>query len=259
MKPALAFPYNDPDATQFTHLQASLPDLKKHFERAYIAPPPSTLKWLEPTGQILTDDFFTVFPTDAERRIGENFASLYQRAADSADPNQCIHLAYLDRIAFALKGMHRQAFLADIDSLTDEHIPLIFQRSRQAWETHPQNYRELETLVTAVGQNLFGRELDYAWCHLVVSASQLRKIIPLVKNPDLSMVAEMVFHMQAEIKTRDVDWLAWEDPFILGRDAAELKDERENSLVETRKRLNYVLPMIETLTCLSKNGNSPFF
>jgi hypothetical protein len=34
----------------------------------------------------------------------------------------------------------------------------------------------------------------------------------------------------------------------------ELKHERENSLAETRKRLSYVLPMIDTLTRLSING-----
>jgi hypothetical protein len=51
-----------------------------------------------------------------------------------------------------------------------------------------------------------------------------------------------------------VDWLAWEDPFILQRDAAELKREREQSLDETNKRLKYVLPMLETLTRLSMNG-----
>jgi hypothetical protein len=77
-----------------------------------------------------------------------------------------------------------------------------------------------------------------------------------VKNPDLSMVAEMIFYMQEDIHTRDVDWLAWEDPFILSKDAGDLKHERENSLEETNKRLGYVLPMIETLTRLSKNGRN---
>ena len=243
----------------FPRLQAILTDLKNHFERAYISPPPSTLEWLKPTGQILTDDFFTVFPVNENRLIGENFANLYRRAAESAPANQPIHLAYLDRIAFALDGGHRQAFLADIDSLTAGNLPLIFQRSRLAWETHPQNYRELETMVTTVGKNLFGRELDYAWCHIVVRAGQLLGIMSLVKNLDLSMVAEMIFHMQGNVQTRDVDWLAWEDPFILERDPIELKHERENSLAETRKRLNYVLPMIETLTRLAKNGTRSFF
>lgn len=254
MRPALAFPYNDPHGTMLPHLLAILPDLKNHFEPAYISPPPSTREWLKPTGQILTDNFFTAFPVEEEKLIGENFSYLYLRAAETAPPDQPIHLCYLDRISFALEGNYKDLFLADIDSLSAEDLPLIFQRSAYAWNTHPQNYRELEGLVTTVGRNLFGRELDYAWCHIVVRAGQLREIMPLVKNSDLSMVAEMIFYLQDNVKTREVDWLAWEDPFILGRDAIELKYERENSLVETQKRLKYILPMIETLTRLSRNG-----
>jgi hypothetical protein len=66
----------------------------------------------------------------------------------------------------------------------------------------------------------------------------------------------MIFYLQGNIRTRDVDWLAWEDPFVLSRDPSELKRERENSLEETYKRLSYTLPMIETLTKLSANGRS---
>jgi hypothetical protein len=80
--------------------------------------------------------------------------------------------------------------------------------------------------------------------------------MPLVKNLDLSMVAEMIFCLQDRIQTRDVDWLAWEDAFILSRDATDLKREREHSLQETYKRLNYVLPMMQTLTRLSKLGST---
>jgi hypothetical protein len=254
MKPALAFPYTDPDGTMLPHLRTILPDLKSHFEHAYVCSPPSSLQLLRQNDPILVDDFFTVYPVDSQALIGEHFAYLYQRAAYEADPQQILHLCYPDRVAFALEGGYRQAFLEDIDSLTPDDLPLIFQRSQYAWETHPQNYRQLEGVVTTVGKNLFGRELDYGWCHIVIQAKQLREVMPLVKNPDLSMVAEMVFYMQDTVKTRDVDWLAWEDPFILGRDAAELKHEREQSLEETNKRLKYVLPMLETLTRLSRNG-----
>jgi len=155
-----------------------------------------------------------------------------------------------------LEGSYHDSFLADIDSLTASDVPLIFQRSQTAWKTHPQNYRELEGIVTTVGRNLFGHELDYAWCHIVVTAAQLGEIMPRVKNPDLSMVAEMIFYLQDKIQTRDVDWLAWEDPFILERDTAELKYERENSLEETYKRLSYAMPMIETLAKLSYEKQS---
>ncbi len=254
MQPALVFPFNDPDGSMFQHLQSILPDLKQHFEHAYLCPPLSTLKWVEHIRQLLADDFFTIFPVDIELSIGEHFAYLYQRAADMAYPAQPLHLCFLDRLTYALKSEYRSSFLADVDSLAPTDLPLIFQRSQIAWETHPQNYRDIEGIVTTVGRTLFGRELDYAWCHVVVRAGQLREIMPLVKNPDLSMVAEMIFYLQDEVRTRDVDWLAWEDPFTLSRDAAELKRERENSLGETQKRLSYALPMIETLTRLSANG-----
>jgi len=254
MKPALAFPYNDPDGTMLPHLQTILPDLKEHFERAYISPPPSTFEWLKQKDLILPDDFFVVFPVDGNKDVGERFAYVYQRAAEEAYPDQPIHLCYPDRMSFALEGKYRDSFLADVDSLTVDDLPLIFQRSQYAWETHPQIYRKIEGIVTTVGKNLFGQELDYAWCHLVVQAKQLREVIPLTTKPDISMVAEMILYMQDGIKTRDVDWLAWEDPFILKRDADELKREREQSFDETQKRLNYVLPMIEMLTRFSKNG-----
>jgi len=254
MKPALAFPLNDPDGTMFPHLQAILPDLKAHFEHAYISPPPSTQRHTANMRQLQADDFFTIFIVDRELQIGEDFAYLYQRAANAAPSDQILHLCYLDRISFALEGDYKNSFLEDIDSLSDSDVPVLFQRSELAWATHPCNYRQLEGIVTVVGNNLFGRELDYAWCHIAVQAGQLRKIMPKVKNPDLSMVAEMIFYMRDEIKTCNVDWLAWEDPFVFSRNAAELKQERENSLEETNKRLNYVLPMIETLTRLSKNG-----
>lgn len=252
MKPALAFPYADPDGTLFRHLQAILPDLKEHFERAYLCPPLSSIRHIEHVQKLEADNFFTIFAIDRDMPLGEHFHYLYHRAARTAPPEQIIHLCYLDRIAFALETEHRDAFLTDIDSLSDSDVPLIFQRSAFAWDTHPQNYRQLEGIVTTVGKNLFDVELDYAWCHIAVRAAQLCDVMPLVKNPDLSMVAEMIFYMQDHIQTRDVDWLAWEDPFILSRNADQLKCERENSIEETNKRLRYILPMLETLTRLSR-------
>jgi hypothetical protein len=95
-------------------------------------------------------------------------------------------------------------------------------------------------------------------CHLVVQAFQLAEIMPLVRNADLSMVAEMILLLQPEVKTKEVDWLAWEDPFILGRDPEELKRERENSPEETRKRLSYAIPMVESMLqdALKQTGNN---
>ena len=252
MRPALVFPFSDPDGTLFPHLQAILPDLKSYFERAYICPPLSIVQRDGQMAQLQADDFFTIFPVDKILGVGEHFAYLYQCAADTAPSDQVLHLCYLDRLAFALEGDYRDAFRTDVDALNIEDLPLIFQRSEAACMTHSQNYRDIEGMVTTVGRHLFGMELDYAWCHIVVQAAELRTVMPLVKNPDLSMVAEMIFHLQHRIQPRAVDWLAWEDPFILSRDAVKLKHERENSFEETQKRLSYALPRMETLTRLAQ-------
>ena len=256
MKPAIAFPFHDPDLQMVPHLLAILPDLKTNFSRAYICPPLNTRRHVGLMDWLSKDDFFTIFPLDRQMQIGEMFAYLYKNAARAADPNEIIHLAFIDRLSFALRGIHREQFLRDVNSLRSEDLPLIFQRSAIAWSSHPRNYFEIESFVTTIGRILFGRSLDYAWCHLVVQASQLTEILPLVRNADLSMVAEMILLLQADIKSKEVDWLAWEDPFVMSRDPEELKRERENSPEETGKRLSYAMPMVETMVqyALKQNG-----
>ncbi len=256
MKPALVMPFHDPDGMFFAHLQACLPDLKNHFGRAYLSLPASTDQrqpHIRPALQ--SDDFFRLYPLESEWPIGNHFGFLYRNTAQDAAPGQVLHLCYPDRLAFALRTVHRTAFLAEIDSLHPQDLPLLFHRSPAAWDTHPDNYRRIEGFVTRIGENLFSKTLDYGWCHLVVSAGELGQVMQKVTRSDLSMVAEMVLHMQHHIQVREVDWLAWEDPFMLGRDPLELKLERENSLAETEKRLSYCLPMVDEMTRFAMNGN----
>ena len=52
MKPALAFPYFDPDGTMLPHMRSILPDLKNHFDRAYVCSPPSTLELLKQNAKV---------------------------------------------------------------------------------------------------------------------------------------------------------------------------------------------------------------
>jgi hypothetical protein len=254
MKPALVFPFSDPDGSMFPRLKAILPELRLHFERAYLCPPPATLQQAQHMQELQADPFFHIFLQEREMQVGERFAYLYRKAAEAAPDGQILHLCFLDRLAFAMQTGHRQCFLEDIDCLSVEDMPLIFQRSQAAWQTHPQNYWDLESFVTTAGRHLFGRDLDYAWCHLVVTAGQLREIMPHVQNPDLSMVAEMVFYLQDLVQTRDVDWLAWEDPFLLGREPQAFRLQREQDPAETHKRLNYVVRMLDILRRLSKEA-----
>jgi hypothetical protein len=78
-------------------------------------------------------------------------------------------------------------------------------------------------------------------------AEQLKRILPAIQSHDMSMMAELVLLCQDQINTLEVDWLAWEDPFILDCDPLALKHEREASAQETLKRLSYVLPMVERI------------
>ncbi len=256
MKPSLAFPYNDPDGAMLPHLTTILPDLQAHFGRAYLSVPPETRQNTALMAQLEAEPFLTLLPLDRLMPVGEHFAHLYLNAALAADPDEILHLAYLDRLSFALETGYRKQFLADVDSLRLDDLPLIFHRSPAAWATHPQNYARLEGFVTQIGEQLFGKTLDYGWCHLVVRARELREVMPKVTHPGLSMVAEMILHLQHHLHTRDVDWLAWEDPFLTSRDPLEMKREREQSLAEYEKRLSYCLPMVEALVQFSRNGRS---
>ncbi|HOU12381.1 MAG TPA: hypothetical protein PKZ84_04635 [Anaerolineae bacterium] len=51
----------------------------------------------------------------------------------------------------------------------------------------------------------------------------------------------MTLLLRDKLVSKEVDWLAWEDPFLFGRGAAQFKLERENSLLEAQKRLAYII------------------
>ena len=132
MLPSIVFPYHDPNGRLLLHLNAILPDLKAHFGRAYICPPPGTRQNAAIMAQLETDPFFTIFPVERQLKIGEHFKHLYLSAALSAEPDEMLHLAYVDRLSFALEGSHREQFLADVDALTLEDLP---EKIRQGGET----------------------------------------------------------------------------------------------------------------------------
>lgn len=248
MQPVIVMPMHDPAGLMFPHLETITPQLKSLFAQAFVS-------ITRITGEIQSnyivrlkaDDFFQALHHQADVSVGDDFLTLYANAAASCHPNQVLHLCFIDRVAFALQSNYREQFIADIQAVKQEETPLIFQRSRTAWDTHPRNYREIEQMATQAGGLLFGKSLDFAWCHLAVQASQLREILPYIRNRDLSMLAELVLLLRDRMQTKDVDWLAWEDPFIYACDPQQLRAEREQSIEETRKRLAYVIPTLQLL------------
>lgn len=247
-QPAIVMPMNDPDGTMFAHLEKLTPLLKTIFVKALVGIPATTyhrqpdyMAWLE------AEPFFDVFRLDTDPPVGEYFAALYRYAAQKSAPDLLLHLCFIDRLAFALETDYREQMTEDIRSLTVDDVPLVFARTEKAWETHPSNYREIEDMITRTGEMVFGKTLDYAWCHLVATAEQLDAAMGSIDNPSMSMLAEIVLSLQDTMQCKAVDWLAWEDPFILSVDAEELKAQRESSQQETLKRLSYALPMMELI------------
>ncbi len=246
--PILVMPLHDPDEVILPHLIACTPTLKSAFASVIINLSTETvIANIEETEILEADSFFRTRISSAEIPVGEQFAELYRFAADFFPAEQVLHLAFPDRIAFALQPEQRQMFGADLRTIRPERLPLLFMRSRAAWDTHPRHYYELETMLTRVGEMLFQQTLDFAWCHLVIQAHLLKSIMPQVKRKDMSMLAEMIVLLRDHLYTQEVDWLAWEDAFIYGRAAAEMKTEREASTEDLLKRLGYITPMLEVL------------
>jgi hypothetical protein len=256
LRPAAAVPMHDPEGVLFPHLKEVTPLLKTIFERVYISIPQDTrARQAGDAAWVDRDEFFRVVAVPAATPVGAHFHTLYQAAAQSAPPEQIIHLCYIDRVAFALGGAFKTPFILDIQSLGAGDVPLVFHRSPSAWETHPRNYYEIEQMATLAGEMVFGKTLDFGWCHLAAQAKDLLTALQQSHNHDLSMVAELVIALEDRLHTREVDWLAWEDPFILGSSAAGLKHAREASLAEVHKRLSYIVPILHLIdkTALSRS------
>ena len=241
-------PLHDPEGLVLPHLRSIDADLKDLFQSAHLGVTPITgSRQSEMVAGLQEDPFYDLVATLDGAMVGEQFRDLYEHVARTSAPEQLLHLAFPDRVAYALLGLHRDAFMADVRSLRPEEAPHLFQRSMAAWASHPRNYREIEGMLASVGELLFGQRLDFAWCHLAVPAGRLRKALALVTRKDMSMLSEIILALMGRIATSRVDWLSWEDPLITGEDPEALRASREMDPQETRKRLAYVLPMLDVL------------
>lgn len=240
MQHILVLPMSDPNGGLFSLLEMVRGDVKDHFSRVILG--------VLPGSSFPADPFFQTVEIAAGLPVGEQFRLLYEAAAKISPPDAALHLCFIDRLVFALRSGTRQAFLDDLHAIQSKDLPLLFLRSADAWETHPQNYREIENIATQLGRWVLGKTLDFAWCHLVIGGARLGEVMREVQATDLSLLAEMVLELNSELKTRDAAWLAWEDPFILDKPAEALKREREESREETRKRLGYILPTLQLLS-----------
>lgn len=255
MRPIVLFPYHDPEEVCQPHLERIIPELKNLFAGAFLGVDlPTYKKQADFIDNLSKDPFFRICFSQPGSTFGDHCLVACERAVMDCAQDQVLHFCFIDRLAYALQCEYRKEFIADIQKTAAENSPLLFQRSYEAWQTHPSNYQAIERMAILSSDLLLKRALDLTWCHLALTIRQLESIVPLLKRRDLVMLGEMVLLLLDLLSTKEVDWLAWEDPFILGRDPQELKVERENSIGETRKRLAYVIPTLALL--YEKNGDT---
>ncbi len=246
LQPAVVFPCHDPDGGTLAWLETIVPQLKALFASAFVGVTESTANaQAQRIARLKADPFLSISVTPHDTPIGVQFHHLYHRTTESCPANQVLHLCFPDRLIYAVLGPQREAFCADVKAVSD--TPLLFQRSEVAWKSHPWNYVVAESLITQLGKVILGRSLDFSWCHLALTAQQLSEILPQTKAQDLAILCEMVLALRLSLRTRDVDWLAWEDPLVLGCELEQLQHEREQSAAETKKRLGYVKSMLQVL------------
>ncbi len=193
MASVVVLPIHDPAGELLPRLPRVMPHVEGIFAGAFLGITAATVEsqpeWVE---WLKTRTFFRCMIHRPGLAVGDQFRELYVSAAAAYPPDTLLHLCFVDRLAFILQSEYCQQFTDDMLAARYDESPLIFHRSEAAWATHPANYRAAEQMVTTAGQLLFGRTLDFAWCHLVMRADTLGAIIPRTKRPDMSMVAEIV-------------------------------------------------------------------
>lgn len=246
--PIIAFPIHDSEGQLFLHLWKIVPILIENFSKCFVSITPVTLqRQKSEISKLEKDTFFDITINDEDSLIGDHFLNLYRKVVNTCSSDTIAHLVTEDRLIYILETEFKETALKDFQKANSQNLPVLFQRSKKAWSTHPKNYLAAESMVTQVGQVLFGKKLDFCWNQLVLQVGNLKEILPKIESHDFTAYAEIVFHLKDKIKTVNVDWLSWEDPFILGKDAFQLKQDREKSREETDKRLSYVNPIIKML------------
>jgi hypothetical protein len=243
MLPAIVLPFHDPQAVMLPYLWQLDAWLKQSFNQAFIGlSHPTQLNQLQAVERLQSDPFYRLTFNPPGSQPGDHYRAVYRSAVYQSPPEQRLHLCDFDRPAFALLAGYRQAYLDDLTWVNAQIRPVLFQRTSAAWATYPDNYREIEGLVARVGELLYNQTYDFGWSYLVLQAADLAWVLPQLNSRDFGVLIEVLLLLRPRLLTHQVDWLAWEDPFILGRDADELRAERSHSHPETVKRLRGLLP-----------------
>jgi hypothetical protein len=250
----LSFPLHDPHSIELPQLIKILPTLEEISSQIHIALTPATLKQ-NINAAILLKQFKSVHLVECVEgtTVGDHFMTAITSAVSVADDDSIIHICNTDRIINEINN-HKDIFIKDLNDSVSAPATL-FIRSQKSWQTHPTNYYLAEKLLSDFSNLLFKKNLDFVWCQMSVKAFELRKIVQLLKShgfSDLRLHAYLLYLLKDIVTLKEVDWLDWEDPYVLNIDPSKLRHEKENSIEETKKRLSYVSQIMGMLIDLEK-------
>ena len=245
----LAAPYYDPDGTYNACFQKHLDQLFSMFDAiclCVIAPTDTQnakfLKKLKQAG-------CTVVSPSADS-FGQPSRDALLCAANLPSTSSPVFFGFLDRLLFVLDTEWRSSFLSDLRTYQDANF-CIFERSPRDWETHPSNYRNVEQMVTQIGQLLWGICIEWTPGALLLSQSTVQMLLEHSISPSFAVWSEWILlamTQQILLTRKQVDWLAWEDPYWEHIEAQTLKHRRETSQEETRKRIAWNTSILQLFT-----------
>lgn len=244
---SIVFPLHDPKNIETPFIKQLLPTLKTKFRKVFVSVTykteienPSAVEFLK------CDNLFSINFNENLSLPGDHHRTGFENAVKNSEPGEILHLCYPDRLVYAISLFEEQYF-SDLSEAEQSSNPTLFLRSKKAWETHPTTYYALEKTLSDLGNTLFNQFIDFAWCHLTLTADKLKQALPAVTAHDFVATAQLALFLRKSLNTKSVDWLSWEDPFILNKNAEELKLEREQSSEDIEKRLAYVTPAMKFL------------
>ncbi len=249
----VAMPIHDIDGVLTEEILERVSILKMIFRKAVVSITPATEeKNPDLVKKLKKHSFFKVILNKKGTRFGDHYLAAFKGAVKTAQKGEIVHFCNQDRLIFIIDN-YLDIFKKDLKSKKTT----IFQRSDKAWQSHPINYQAIESMATDLGFKLFGKKFDFFWCSFSMSRENLGKINNLVKDyrEDYLICAEMILLNFKNLTIKEVDWLAWEDPYIFHKDANKYKKERESDEKEVEKRLAYVIPTIKYLLGLKAKNN----
>ncbi len=197
--------------------------------------------------KLLNESFFHLVNNKPGTQCGDHFLAGYRLAVLHSDSETMLHSCDLDKVAHALLGKHRHTYLNDLAWANQQQQPVLFQRSPAAWQTFPDHYRIIEHYAIDTGKLLFNKYYDFACSHFAMPAQIMQQTLPDIKGHDFRILLEIILLVRNQLLTRDVDWLEWEDPFVLNVDADTLLAQRDHDPLEVQNRMSYIIPFLQIL------------